>query len=130
MKRQEIRRLDAELERFLDTLTEGMGRPERERAMRLYVTGLLLDGSRKSMQPMAARLAETPAKADAVRQRLDQCISSSRWADEVVRKRLAGLVERQMPNIEAFVIDDTGFPKKGTHSVGVGRQYSGTLGRT
>ena len=64
-----------------------------------------------------------------MRQRLQECVSISTWSDKDMYARLALKIDRELPGIEAFVIDDTGFPKKGVHSVGVSRQYSGTLGR-
>src|SRR3954470_21374207 len=86
-----------------------------------YVRGLLLDGRRKSMQPMAARLGVDE-------QELQQFLSSSTWAVEPVRERLA---RRAIGVIgpDAWVVDDTGFVKDGTASPGVARQYSGTLGK-
>src|SRR3954447_23598442 len=86
-----------------------------------YVRGLLLDGRRKSMQPMAERLGVD-------HQGLQHFVSSSTWAVEPVRERLARrAVEVIAP--EAWVVDDTGFVKDGTASPGVARQYSGTLGK-
>jgi SRSO17 transposase len=130
MKAHELKKLDSELTSFLAAMTDGMGRPERRTAMGHYVTGLLLDGERKSVQPMAARLVSDPAEADAMRQRLTDCVGVSAWSDDESFRRLALKFEADLPGIEAFVLDDTGFPKKGTLSVGVARQYSGTLGRT
>jgi len=98
--------------------------------MAWYIEGLLLDGVRKSIEPMAARLVDEPAGVEAMRQRLQQCVSVSAWSDDELRARLARKVEAELPGIEALVLDDTGFPKQGRHSVGVARQYSGTLGRT
>jgi SRSO17 transposase len=74
-------------------------------------------------------LVQEPSEAEAMRQRLQECIAVSDWNEDEVWSRLALHVEAKMPNPEAFVLDDTGFPKKGEHSVGVARQYSGTLGR-
>jgi SRSO17 transposase len=125
----QLKKLDRELGTFLDEMVTGMGRPERRSAMRHYITGLLLDGERKSVQPMAARLAQNVAESDAMRQRLQDCVSLSPWSDEELLRRLAIKVDREMPGIEVFVVDDTGFAKKGEYSVGVARQYSGTLGR-
>jgi SRSO17 transposase len=125
-----LKRLDRELTQFLDEMIIGMGRPERRSAMAHYITGLLLDGERKSVQPMATRLSANMAEADAMRQRLQDCVGVSPWSDEEMLRRLASKLEREMPGIEAFVVDDTGFAKKGEYSVGVTRQYSGTLGRT
>jgi SRSO17 transposase len=125
-----LKKLDRDLNRFLDEMITGMGRPERRSAMAHYITGLLLDGERKSVQPMAARLAVDASEADAMRQRLQDCVSLSPWSDEEMLCRLALKLDRELPSIEAFVTDDTGFAKKGEYSVGVARQYSGTLGRT
>jgi SRSO17 transposase len=129
MDKRELKRLDRELSAYLDSMTEGMGRPERRQAMRDYLTGLLLDGDRKSIEPMAGRLVDDESEIQAMRQRLQQCVTVSTWSDEDVWKRLALKGEAELPELEAWVVDDTGFPKKGTHSVGVQRQYSGTLGR-
>jgi len=125
----QLKKLDKELTKFLDTITDDMGRPERRQAMALYLTGLLLSGGRKTAVGMGRRLAKHDDEAEGMRQRLQQCVSISGWADEEVRRRLALLFEKQLKP-EAFIVDDTGFPKKGKHSVGVKRQYSGTLGRT
>jgi len=65
-----------------------------------------------------------------MRQRLQQCVVVSPWDAAEMFARVARTVDRELPALDAFVVDDTGFPKKGTHSVGVARQYSGTLGRT
>jgi len=125
----QLRALDRELSAYLKTMVDGMGRPERRRAMELYLTGLLLDGARKSTQPMAMRLTEKPEDAEAVRQRLQQCVAISAWSEAELFGRLALKMEAELPDVEAQVVDDTGFAKKGTHSVAVARQYSGTLGR-
>jgi len=129
MRSAELRTLDRELRAYLESFTDGMGRPERRRAMGWYITGLLLDGERKSTLPMAARLVDDESEVAAMRQRLHECVSISDWSDDEVRTRLARKIDGELPGIEAFVIDDTGFPKKGKLSVGVQRQYSGTLGR-
>jgi SRSO17 transposase len=95
-------------------------RDQRDKGV-IYVRGLLLDGRRKSMQPMAERLGVD-------HQGLQQFVSSSTWAVEPIRERLARrAVEVIAP--DAWVVDDTGFPKDGTASPGVARQYSGTLGK-
>jgi SRSO17 transposase len=125
-----LKKLGRELDGFIEQLTTGMGRPERRAAMGLYLTGLLLDGERKSIEPIAARLVDRLDEVQAMRQRLQQCVVVADWAEKEVFARIAGKVEREMPGVEAFVIDDTGFAKKGAHSVGVQRQYSGTMGRT
>ena len=95
-----------------------------------YITGLLLDGERKSIEPIAARLVDDAAQIEAMRQRLQQCVVVSAWDEATIFARLAQTLDRELPEVTAFVVDDTGFPKKGRYSVGVARQYSGTLGRT
>jgi SRSO17 transposase len=130
MTPRSLKKLERELTAFIADMTADMGRPERRAAMGHYITGLLLDGERKSVQPMAARLVDDPAQADAMRQRLADCVTSSPWSDSELMRRLALKFERELPELEAFIVDDTGFPKKGQLSVGVARQYSGTLGRT
>lgn len=114
---------------FVATLANALDNSRQEQAMQDYITGLLMNGEGKSMEPMAARLVAEPADRDAMRQRLQPHVSVSRWDDDAVRAELANQAESKMRDIEAFVIDDTGFAKKGTHSVGVARQYSGTLAR-
>ena len=130
MKMRDIKKLDRELTKFCDEMFDGMGRRERRAAMRHYLTGLLLEGDRKSVEPMARRLIESDSDFQSMRQRLLQVVADSRWAEGEIQGRLAKKIDSELPDIEAFVVDDTGFPKKGAHSVGVARQYSGTLGRT
>ncbi len=78
---------------------------------------------------MARRLVDSPSEAEGMRQRLQQAVSVANWSTETIFRRLATKLDAEIPSVEALVIDDTGFPKKGKHSVGVIRQYSGTLGR-
>src|SRR4051794_3992054 len=109
------------LEEFAAEMFAPLTRSDQRVKGQTYVRGLLLDGRRKSMQPMAERLGVD-------HQGLQQFVSSSTWAVEPVRERLARrAVEVIAP--EAWVVDDTGFPKDGTASPGVARQYSGTLGK-
>jgi SRSO17 transposase len=129
MTPSQLKRLDRELGAYVEYLTSEMGRPERRAAMGDYLRGLLLEGERKSVVPMAARMAEDASDHEGLRQRLQRCVKSS-WEDEELYRRVATKLERELPGIEAFVLDDTGFAKKGVYSVGVARQYSGTLGRT
>ena len=125
-----LEKLRKELSSFLNEMLEGQGRPERRSALGHYITGLLLDGERKSIQPMAARLTEDASEADAMRQRLQDCVAGSRWSEIELARRFVIKMDRDLPGLEVLVVDDTGFAKKGKHSVGVARQYSGTLGRT
>ena len=124
-----LKKLDAELTEFVDELFSGLGRRERIENLGHYVTGLLLDGDRKSIEPIAARLVDKAEEIEGMRQRLQQAVTVATWRERDVFERLALKVDSELPGIEALVIDDTGFPKKGPHSVGVQRQYSGTLGR-
>src|SRR4051794_21227635 len=109
------------LEEFAAEMFASLARRDQRDKGATYVRGLLLDGRRKSMQPMAARLGVDE-------QGLQQFVSSSTWAVQPVRERLA---RRAVAVIapDAWVVDDTGFVKDGTASPGVARQYSGTLGK-
>src|SRR5712671_3739554 len=110
--------------RLLDFAAEMLGGPARKdqrAAGELYVRGLLTDGRRKSMQPMAARLGVD-------HQRLQQFITSPAWDYAQVRRNVARWFAAGQP-VEALVVDDTGFPKDGDASPCVARQYSGTLGK-
>jgi SRSO17 transposase len=129
MDARRVAKLDRELGNYLDHFVDGLGRPERREALRLYMTGLLLDGERKSVVPMAGRLVDAASEVEAMRQRLQQAVTISAWRDEQMLERLAAKLDAELPGVQALVIDDTGFAKKGVHSVGVQRQYSGTLGR-
>ena len=100
----------------------GLPRKDQRAAGELYVRGLLTDGQRKSMQPMAARLGTD-------HQRLQQFITSSTWDYAAVRRNIARWFAAEQP-ADALVVDDTGFPKDGNASPCVARQYSGTLGKT
>lgn len=124
-----LRKLDGELDEFVGELFEGMGRRERLEAMGAYVEGLLLDGERKNIEAMARRLVNDESQVEAKRQRMQECVTRAGWLDGEMNRRLALKVGRELPGVEALILDDTGFPKKGKHSVGVQRQYTGSLGR-
>src|SRR5450432_394646 len=129
MNRRQLKRLDGELSEYLDSMFAGIGRRERRASLESYIAGLLLDGDRKSIEPMAGRLVDDASEMEAMRQRLQQAVVIADWPDEEMFRRLALKLDVELPGVEALVVDDTGFPKKGVHSVGVARQYSGTLGR-
>jgi SRSO17 transposase len=129
MRSAELRKLDGDLTDYVDELLDGIGRVERRTSLRCYIEGLLLDGERKSAEPMARRLVKNERDVEAMRQRLLECVTHGNWSHATLFSRLAKKFDQECPGVEAFVIDDTGFPKKGVHSVGVQRQYSGTLGR-
>ena len=115
---------------YVDDLVSVIGHADRERPLRDYCTGLLMPCERKSVEPMAAVTA--PERTAAQHQSLLHFIGEGRWSDEKVLAKVQEIVlpavERNGP-IEAWIIDDTAFPKKGTHSVGVARQYCGQLGK-
>jgi SRSO17 transposase len=118
----ELARVRRRLVAFAEAVFEPLARADQRRWGECYLRGLMLDGKRKSIQPMASRLA------DGNEQALQQFVSQSPWDWRPVRQRLA----QQMTAVldpDAWVVDDTGFPKYGTASVGVARQYSGTLGK-
>ena len=117
MKPQSLKGLEARLTHFLDDLLEPMGRRERRHWARVYVQGLLLDGERKSIEPMASRIAGADVQA------LRQFVGQSPWTVEAVQRRLAHKVIDLLSEAEVWIIDETSFPKAGQHSVGVARQY-------
>ena len=81
MNRRELKRLDQELDEYIESLVAGMGRTERRAAMGHYITGLLLDGERKSIEPMAARLVDSEDEIEGMRQRLQQAVSVAEWSE-------------------------------------------------
>jgi SRSO17 transposase len=129
MNPRKLQKIRKELEAFLLELTQDMGRSERRRWAGAYVRGLLLDGQRKSIEPMATRLQAIEQAGGDFEQSLQQMVNQSRWPDRPTRDRLARHLVRKFGAEATLILDDTGFPKKGEHSVGVARQYSGTLGR-
>jgi len=121
---------EARFARYVAGLAEVIGHPDRARPLRDYCTGLILPGDRKSVEPMAARTA--PARTAAQHQSLLHFVGNACWSDEQVlakmREMVLPAIEKDGP-IEAWIIDDTSFPKKGKHSVGVHHQYCGQLGK-
>src|SRR5918994_4374431 len=117
----ELAAVRGRLEEFAAEMFAPLVRRDQRGKGRTYLRGLLLDGRRKSMQPMAERLGVD-------HQGLQQFVSSSTWAVEPVRERLARKAVAVIAP-EAWVVDDTGFVKDGAASPGVARQYSGTLGK-
>ena len=115
---------------FVDGLRSVIGHADRAKPLRDYCIGLMMPGERKSVEPMAAITA--PERTAAQHQSLLHFVGEGTWSDEKVLAKVREMVlpeiERHGP-IEAWIIDDTGFPKKGRHSVGVGRQYCGELGK-
>src|SRR3954462_10153257 len=109
------------IEAFAADMLGGLARADQRAKGSLYLRGLLLDGKRKSMQPMATRLGVD-------HQQLQQFVTSSTWDHVQVRRRVARWAETFI-GPRAFVVDDTGFPKDGAGSPGVARMYSGSLGK-
>jgi len=123
MTPQNMKSLESRLMRFLEDLLEPMGRSERRHWAQVYVQGLLLDGERKSIEPMAARIPGADVQA------LRQFVGQSPWAVEQVQRGLARKMVDLLSQAQVWIIDETAFPKAGAHSVGVARQYCGTLGK-
>ena len=121
---------ESRLAAYVEALTAALGHADRAAPFRSYCVGLLLPGARKSVEPMAARVA--PARVQAAHQSLHHFVAKADWSDEAVlgavRARVLPLIEVRGA-IRGWMIDDTGLPKKGAHSVGVARQYCGQLGK-
>src|SRR5512147_3008542 len=116
-------------EQFMELLSRGLGHADRRAGLRGYCTGLMLPIARKSVEPMAASL--DPLHASARHQALHHFVAQAQWSDEEMLRRVAQWVVPDM-DLEGgafWIIDDTGYPKKGKHSVGVARQYCGQLGK-
>ncbi len=115
---------------YVEGIVEVIGHADRAGPLSDYCTGLMMPGERKSVEPMAAVTA--PARTAAQHQSLLHFVGQSAWSDAKVLARVRELVLPKIEchgPIEAWIIDDTGFPKKGKHSVGVARQYCGQLGK-
>ena len=111
------------LDGFLNDLMESMGRSERRHWAHIYIQGLLLDGQRKSVQPIAERIAGADEQA------LNQFLNQSPWEVVEIQRRLAERMRDDGEEPTFWTIDETSFPKAGEHSVGVARQYCGALGK-
>ena len=118
-----------EFERYMAHLSEGLGHSDRHAGLRGYCTGLMAPLKRKSVEPMAAHLA--PAATRSRHQSLHHFVADAAWSDEQMLLRVAQWVVPAMDFSDGgwWIIDDTGFPKQGRHSVGVARQYCGMLGK-
>ena len=115
---------------YLNSLALAAGHADRREPLKGYCQGLLLPLKRKSVEPMAARLA--PHNVRRTHQSLHHLVADSPWSDQAMLAQVRGwalpLMKKKEPLV-AWVVDDTGFPKKGKHSVGVARQYRGQLGK-
>ena len=115
---------------YLNSLAQAAGHRDREEPLKAYGTGLLLPGERKSVEPMAARLA--PSNVRRTHQSLHHLVADAPWSDEAVLRRVREYALAAMTAkgpVVAWVVDDTGLVKKGRHSVGVARQYCGQVGK-
>jgi SRSO17 transposase len=123
--------LEARFERYCDVLLGALMHIDRHQPARWYMQALMLSGGRKSIEPMAARI--NPGAVSAAHQSMHHFIAKSDWHDETLLNAVADMVipaltqDAQACN---WIIDDTGIPKKGQHSVGVSHQYCGQLGKT
>jgi SRSO17 transposase len=114
----------------MDGLANAAGHADRHTPLKNYSKGLLLPGERKSIEPMAARLA--PDNVRRMHQSLHHLVAEAPWNDEEmlgeVRRQVLPTMQKHGP-VVAWIVDDTGFPKQGKHSVGVARQYCGQIGK-
>jgi SRSO17 transposase len=121
---------EAKFSAYMAGLLSVIGHADRAKPLRDYCEGLLMPSERKSVEPLAALTA--PERTAAQHQSLLHFVGEGGWSDERVLSKVQEMVlpkiEQHGP-IEAWIIDDTGFPKKGRHSVGVARQYCGQLGK-
>lgn len=123
----------ARLTKYFDMIGELLGNKSRQESFAMYAMGLLGDGERKSVEPIAARACADPDRMDALHQRLLHFTANADWSDADVRREaaryaLSALTAREP--VVAWILDDTGFLKQGKHSVGVQRQYTGSAGKT
>jgi len=118
-----------EFEHYMAHLAEGLGHADRHAGLSGYCTGLMMPLSRKSIEPMAARV--DPLHVSAKHQSLHHFVAKADWSDQQLLNRVARWVVPLMNFTSGgwWIVDDTGFPKKGTYSVGVTRQYCGVLGK-
>jgi SRSO17 transposase len=115
---------------YVDRLAQALGHQDRHEPLRAYLTGLCLPGERKSVEPMAARI--DPRHVRARHQSMHHLVANAPWEDAAVLRIARELVLTEMDRhgpVAAWLVDDTAFPKKGHHSVGVAHQYCGALGK-
>jgi len=122
---------EARFAHYIESLTGVLGHVDRAAPLKDYCTGLLMPVERKSVEPMAAMVS--PTRASAAHQSLLHFVGQSTWSDEAMLGKVRDLVTPAFQahgGVEAMIVDDTGYQKKGSHSVGVARQYCGRLGKT
>jgi SRSO17 transposase len=122
--------IEARFERYCDMVVSALAHADRREPACWYLKGLMLPGGRKSIEPMAARVH--PEDVRSAHQSMHHVVADSEWSDATV---LGAVADRVLPELFLgdascfWIVDDTGFPKKGVHSVGVARQYCGRLGK-
>ena len=129
MDARKLNKLRNDLTAFLDDVAGSLSHPRRRRWCDAYLRGVLLDGHRKSVEPMAARLKVIEQGPEDYEQALQQFLNQSPWDEQELLDGLHAWIGRRFGRDGFLIIDDTGFPKQGEHSVGVARQYTGTLGK-
>jgi SRSO17 transposase len=119
----------AEFDRYMAHLCEGLGYVTRHQSLLEYCSGLMLPIERKSVEPLAAHA--DPRNVRAKHQSLHHFVANARWSDRVLLDRVRGYIEPHLGLAHGafWIVDDTGHPKCGRHSVGVARQYCGQLGK-
>jgi SRSO17 transposase len=120
------------LQQYIDRIGSVLGHPKRKEAFASYTIGLLSDLERKSVEPIAAMTCPDLARVGAAHQSLCHFVSNAEWDDHAVRRTAVQYAMDAMTKraaITTWIIDDTGFLKQGTHSVGVKRQYTGSAGK-
>src|SRR5215475_6227652 len=121
---------EARFAAYVEALGTVLGHADRRQPMHDYCLGLLMPIARKSVEPLAAVTA--PSQVAAKHQSLLHFVGNARWSDVAMLAKVSELVLAAIESrrsVEAWIIDDTGFPKKGQHSVGVTHQYCGQLGK-
>lgn len=122
--------LESRFERYCEAMVATMGHADREQPGRWYLKGLVLPGGRKSVEPMAARVQ--PERVRSAHQSMHHLVAEADWSDEAMLAAVAKAVVPKLVRDDAavsWIVDDTGLPKSGRHSVGVAHQYCGQTGK-
>lgn len=122
--------LEARFEKYCDRIVDTLKHADREQPARWYIKGLMLPGERKSIEPMAARVQ--PQNVRSAHQSMHHLVAEAPWSDEAMLSAVAEAVLGKLVRDDTpvhWIVDDTGFPKKGKHSVGVAHQYCGQTGK-
>ena len=123
--------IESRFQRYCEVMQKALAHADRRQPAQWYLKGLMLPGGRKSVEPMAARVH--PQDVRSAHQSMHHLVADAEWSDRALLAAVAGEVLPVLLKDDAaccWIVDDTGFPKKGEHSVGVARQYCGQLGKT